>query len=88
MYIYGGRNREGLDLGDLGVLKILSRHWYTFQNMGAAPPPRLDHSMLVSGTDIVVLGGECIKGVEKLDFENYSSSHMLRTHKIKFPKAD
>lgn len=59
MYVFGGRSSEGKDLGSLSALKIPSRKWFSFQNMGPGPSPRSGHSMTAfAGYKILIMGGE------------------------------
>ena len=74
IYIIGGRDVNGKDLGDLAAFRITStsdcanRHigandgadqrWYMFQNMGPAPSPRSGHAMVAAHGKVFVVGGE------------------------------
>jgi len=58
MYVFGGRDRLGNDLGDLIALSFASRRWYVFQNMSDSPSPRSGHSMTIYGEKICIVGGE------------------------------
>jgi len=58
MYVFGGRDVLGNDLGDLMALSISERRWYVFQNTGTSPSPRSGHSMTTHGENIYIIGGE------------------------------
>ncbi|EME87039.1 uncharacterized protein MYCFIDRAFT_104319, partial [Pseudocercospora fijiensis CIRAD86] len=83
MYIFGGRNEEGNDLGDLAAFRISSRRWYTFQNMGPSPSPRSGHSMTTVGKQIVVLAGEPSSAPR--DPVELGLAYFLDTSKIRYP---
>lgn len=83
MYIFGGRNSEGEDLGDLAAFRISSKRWYTFQNMGPSPSRRSGHSMTTCGQKIIVLGGE--PSVPTRNQEELQLIYILDTAKIRYP---
>jgi len=83
MYIFGGRTKDGGDLGDLAAFRITSRRWYTFQNMGPSPSPRSGHSMTAHDKRIVVLAGE--PSSTERDPEELSYVYILDTTKIRYP---
>ena len=58
MYIFGGRDVNGKDLGDLAAFRITNQRWYMFQNMGPAPSARSGHAMVAAHGKIFVVGGE------------------------------
>ena len=58
MYVFGGREEEGHDLGDLISFDLRTRHWYVFQITGNLPSPRCGHSMTSYGYNIVIVGGQ------------------------------
>ena len=89
MYIFGGRNEERQDLGDLVAFRIATRRWYRFENMGSSPSPRSGHQMCVHNEKIFVVGGRPTgvynwKGFESL--EEWESIYTLDTSKIMFPR--
>lgn len=83
MYIFGGRNEEGNDLGDLAAFRISSRRWYTFQNMGPSPSPRSGHSMTTLGKHIYILAGEPSSAPR--DVVELGMAYVLDTGKIRYP---
>ena len=90
MYIFGGRSRGGIDLGDLAAFDIASRRWYTFQgDMGLSPSARIGHRMCVHNEKIFVVGGRPFNGVGGRDIGNIEEElaliYTLDTSKIKFP---
>ena len=58
MYIFGGRTKEGTDLGDLATFRISSKRWSTFRNIISSPSPRSGHSMTTYGKQIILIGGK------------------------------
>ncbi|KAF2839079.1 hypothetical protein M501DRAFT_1057378 [Patellaria atrata CBS 101060] len=86
MYVFGGRTKEGNDLGDLAAFKIPSRRWYMFQNMGLSPSPRSGHSMTSYGKYIVVLAGE--PSSTPRDPGELGFAYVLDTSKIRYPTTD
>ena len=84
MYVFGGRDAEGSDLGDLIALSIASRRWYTFQNMGPSPSPRSGHRMCVHKKKIHVVGGERGNNWEP-GIQEELLIYTLDTSKIRFP---
>ena len=89
MYIFGGRDSEGLDLGDLAAFRISTKRWYTFQNMGPSPSPRSGHSMTTHNGKIYVLGGEPSTQIRPQDKAVVSDElqlvYILDTTKIRYP---
>lgn len=83
MYIFGGRTEEGVDLGDLAALRISTRRWFSFQNMGPSPSPRSGHSMTAFGKMIIVLAGE--PSSSPRDPAELSMAYVLDTSKIRYP---
>lgn len=83
MYVFGGRNDEGLDLGDISAFRIGTRRWFYFQNMGQAPSPRSGHSMTAFGKQIIILAGEPSSGPR--DAAELSMAYILDTSKIRYP---
>jgi Galactose oxidase, central domain len=83
MYVFGGRNEEGLDLGDLSAFRISTKRWFSFHNMGPAPSPRSGHSMTAYGRQIIVLAGEPSSAPR--DPTELSMAYILDTAKIRFP---
>ncbi|CAN6615855.1 hypothetical protein TRVA0_006S02014 [Trichomonascus vanleenenianus] len=88
MYIFGGRSSQGKDLGTLSALKLTTKKWYTFQNLGPGPTPRSGHSMTAfGGHKILVMGGES-PGTPSAEDESESKNHtvfVLDTSKINYP---
>ena len=90
MYIFGGRNSEGFDLGDLAALVLASRRWFAFQDLRFSPSPRSGHGMCVHNEKIVLAGGEPSEGARTRDLdvnEELSLIYTLDTSKIKFPEV-
>lgn len=89
MYIFGGRDSEGLDLGDLAAFRISTKRWYTFQNMGPSPSPRSGHSMTTHNGKIYVLGGEPSTQIRPQDRAAVNDElqlvYILDTTKIRYP---
>jgi len=89
MYIFGGRDSEGLDLGDLAAFRISTKRWYTFQNMGPSPSPRSGHSMTTHNGKIYVLGGEPSTQIRPQDRaavnDELQFTYILDTTKIRYP---
>ena len=83
MYVFGGRNEEGIDLGDLSAFRISSKRWFSFHNMGPAPSPRSGHSMTSFGRQIIVLAGEPSSAPR--DPTELSMAYILDTSKIRYP---
>lgn len=75
VYIFGGRDVNGQDLGDLAAFKISTKRWFMFQNMGPAPGARSGHAMACFNEKVLVLGGESIEGQP----DNPSLIHVLDT---------
>jgi hypothetical protein len=75
-----------LDLGNLAGLKISSRRWYTFQNIGPSPSPRSGHRMTAYGRQILVLGGEP-GSTAPHDTSELSMAYTLDTAKICYPSS-
>lgn len=59
MYVFGGRSSQGNDIGTLSALKLTTRKWFAFQNLGPGPSPRSGHSMTAFASGkVLVMGGE------------------------------
>ncbi|KAL0087720.1 hypothetical protein J3Q64DRAFT_1638131 [Phycomyces blakesleeanus] len=58
IYVFGGKGRDGVKLGDLCAFRIKGYRWYMFQNMGPAPSPRHSLTMTAIKEKIYVVGGE------------------------------
>ena len=86
MYIFGGREESGNDLGDLAAFDLTTYRWYTFQNTGPSPSPRSGHSMSCQLNKIYLIGGESSSGAT--DIEELSMIYTLDTSKIRYPKDD
>lgn len=80
IYVFGGRDVDGNDLGDLSAFKISTSRWFTFQNMGPGPSPRSGHALCTVGKRIYVVGGE---GASSRGDEQ--KAYILDTSKIRFP---
>jgi hypothetical protein len=80
IYVFGGRDMEGNDLGDLAAFKISTSRWFTFQNMGSGPSPRSGHALSTIEKRIFVVGGEgaSVRGDEQM-------AYILDTTKIRYP---
>lgn len=79
MYVFGGRSSKGDDLGVLSALKLTSKRWFTFENMGQAPAPRSGHSMTAySNHKVLVMGGESHD-------QDDTHVYVLDTSRIKYP---
>ncbi|KAG5356048.1 Tip elongation aberrant protein 1 [Yarrowia sp. B02] len=79
MYVFGGRSSKGDDLGVLSALKLSSKRWFTFENMGQAPAPRSGHSMTAySNHKVLVMGGESHD-------QDDTHVYVLDTSRIKYP---
>lgn len=92
MYIFGGRSSDGKDLGFLSALKIPSRKWFSFQNMGPGPTPRSGHTMSAfAGHKILIMGGESpdFDVQESTDQEIASTNtvYVLDTSRINYPPS-
>ncbi|ODQ65979.1 hypothetical protein NADFUDRAFT_82875, partial [Nadsonia fulvescens var. elongata DSM 6958] len=88
MYIFGGRNSKGEDLGVLSALRLSTQRWYTFQNMGPGPSARSGHSMSsFNDNKIIVMGGESPEDeINNQDSEAKTSTvYILDTTRIKYP---
>lgn len=92
MYVFGGRSSEGKDLGSLSALKIHSRKWFSFQNMGPGPSPRSGHSMTAfAGHKVLIMGGECPE-FDPLDptgqeIASTNFVYVLDTSRINYPPS-
>ncbi|ORY28504.1 hypothetical protein BCR39DRAFT_535012 [Naematelia encephala] len=84
VYIFGGRDVNGKDLGDLAAFRITNQRWYMFQNMGPSPTARSGHAMVAAHGKIFVVGGEAntTSGTSR---DDPSLVHVLDTTKIKYP---
>ena len=86
MYIFGGRDQVGNDLGDLSCYSIEQKRWYTFKNMGPAPSPRSGHRMVMFGDQIYVVGGEpSSANPSTQQREELSMVYCLDTRRVRFP---
>lgn len=86
MYVFGGRSAQGEDLATLSALKLSTRKWFTFQNLGPGPSPRAGHSMTAfSGHNILVMGGESLESDEEYDGNKQSAVFVLDTARITYP---
>ncbi len=88
IYIFGGRDSDGVDLGDLVAFKISSARWFVFGNMGVGPSARSGHALCTVGKRIYVVGGEggsssSLNGLPRGKDE--SIAFILDTTKIRFP---
>ncbi len=92
MYVFGGRSQEGRDLGDLAGFKIVSSHWYTFQDMGPSPSPRRGQRMCVHDKKIFVVGGWltgwALSSLNNEVKEELALIYTLDTSKIRFPDIE
>ena len=87
IYVFGGRSKEGHDLGDLAAFVIASQRWYTFQDMGLSPSPRSGHRMCVCEEKIFLVGGEPSDAADTDDpevKEELMSIYTLDTSQIRF----
>lgn len=88
MYVFGGRDRQDHDFGDLAAFRFANRRWYSLQDMGPSPSPRSSHSMCVHNKKIFVIGGEPSDGYEwkgQEVIDELTSIYTLDTSKIRFP---
>ncbi len=58
VYVFGGRDVHGKDLGDLAAFRISNKRWYMFQNMGPSPMAKSGHSLCAAHGKVFVIGGE------------------------------
>lgn len=58
VYVFGGRDVHGKDLGDLAAFRISNQRWYMFQNMGPSPMAKSGHSLCAAHGKVFVIGGE------------------------------
>jgi hypothetical protein len=88
MYVFGGRSSQGKDLNTLSALKLTTRKWFTFQNLGPGPSPRSGHSMTAfGGYKVLVMGGES-PDVVSTEEESEDKNHtvfVLDTSRINYP---
>ncbi|ORX40151.1 hypothetical protein BD324DRAFT_648753 [Kockovaella imperatae] len=84
IYIIGGRDVNGKDLGDLAAFRITNQRWYMFQNMGPCPSPRSGHAMVAAHGKVFVVGGEA-NASSAQSRDDPSLIHILDTTKIKYP---
>ncbi|CAI2168279.1 5442_t:CDS:10 [Funneliformis geosporum] len=84
MYIFGGKGQDGLDLSDLGALKLSNQRWYMFSKMGIPPSPRRFHAMTASREKVLIFGGDCLQ-ISKPDEDG--TINILDTSKIKYPTS-
>ncbi|WWD18388.1 hypothetical protein CI109_102838 [Kwoniella shandongensis] len=84
IYVFGGRDVKGKDLGDLAAFKLSNQRWYMFQNMGPAPSARSGHAMVAASGKIFIVGGEANQALTEAR-DDPSMIHILDTSKIKYP---
>ncbi|WVQ80675.1 hypothetical protein IAT38_002780 [Cryptococcus sp. DSM 104549] len=84
VYIFGGRDVKGKDLGDLAAFKLSNQRWYMFQNMGPAPTARSGHAMVAAHGKIFIVGGEANQTLTDAR-DDPAMIHILDTSKIKYP---
>ncbi|WWC88764.1 uncharacterized protein L201_003677 [Kwoniella dendrophila CBS 6074] len=84
IYVFGGRDVKGKDLGDLAAFKLSNQRWYMFQNMGPSPTPRSGHAMVAAAGKIFVVGGEANQALTEVR-DDPAQMHILDTTKIKYP---
>ncbi|WWC70663.1 uncharacterized protein I206_104614 [Kwoniella pini CBS 10737] len=84
IYVFGGRDVKGKDLGDLAAFKLSNQRWYMFQNMGPSPTPRSGHAMVAAAGKIFIVGGEANQALTEVR-DDPSMIHILDTSKIKYP---
>ncbi|WVQ73192.1 hypothetical protein IAR50_002757 [Cryptococcus sp. DSM 104548] len=84
IYVFGGRDVKGKDLGDLSAFKLSNQRWYMFQNMGPAPTARSGHAMVSAHGKIFIVGGEANQVIADQK-DDPSLVHYLDTTKIKYP---
>jgi Galactose oxidase, central domain len=82
MYVFGGRTRQGQDLGYLVALSLTLKRWYIFQNIGPTPSPRSGHSMTVFDPQIFLLAGEPSSAPR--DVGELTLAYVLDTTKIRY----
>lgn len=84
IYVFGGRDVHGKDLGDLAAFRISNQRWYMFQNMGPTPMAKSGHSLCAAHGKVFVIGGESnLSNLSQRDDPNML--HVLDTTKIKYP---
>ncbi|BEJ17140.1 hypothetical protein CspHIS471_0605410 [Cutaneotrichosporon sp. HIS471] len=84
VYVFGGRDVHGKDLGDLAAFRISNKRWYMFQNMGPAPMAKSGHSLCAAHGKVFVIGGESNLAPE-VPRDDPNLIHILDTGKIKYP---
>lgn len=84
VYVFGGRDVHGKDLGDLAAFRISNKRWYMFQNMGPAPMAKSGHSLCAAHGKVFVIGGESNLAPE-VPRDDPNVIHILDTGKIKYP---
>ncbi|KAK8858500.1 hypothetical protein IAR55_002727 [Kwoniella newhampshirensis] len=84
IYVFGGRDVKGKDLGDLAAFKLSNQRWYMFQNMGPAPSARSGHAMVAAAGKIFIVGGEANQALTEAR-DDPAMIHILDTSKIKYP---
>ncbi|WVQ96869.1 hypothetical protein IAU59_003976 [Kwoniella sp. CBS 9459] len=84
IYVFGGRDVKGKDLGDLAAFKLSNHRWYMFQNMGPSPSPRSGHAMVAASGKIFIVGGEANQALTEIR-DDPNMIHILDTSKIKYP---
>ncbi|EAL21307.1 hypothetical protein CNBD3610 [Cryptococcus deneoformans B-3501A] len=86
IYIFGGRDVKGKDLGDLAAFRLSNQRWFMFQNMGPSPAARSGHAMVSAHGKIFVVGGEANQvPLEPGERDDPQKIHVLDTSKIKYP---
>ena len=86
MYMFGGRDEPGADLGDLAAFHLTDRRWFAFQNMGPSPSPRSGHSMSRRDSKLYLVGGEPSSAPR--DEEELELLYILDTSLIKYPARE
>lgn len=79
MYVFGGMSSQGVLIGQLFALKLTTRKWYTFQNLGPGPCARSGHSLTAFDHDrILVWGGT----------DQSNTAFVLDVSRISYPPDD
>ncbi|KAL7423305.1 hypothetical protein Q5752_002606 [Cryptotrichosporon argae] len=81
IYMFGGRDVLGKDLGDLAAFRISNQRWYMFQNMGPSPNAKSGHALCAANGKVFVLGGDGMYSAR----DDPGIIHVLDTTKIKYP---
>ncbi|CAG8461243.1 14775_t:CDS:10 [Cetraspora pellucida] len=85
IYVFGGINQEGKELGDLTSFQINTQRWFMFQKMGPSPSPRHLHTMSAENEKVFVFGGESTKSPKP---DEDGVIHILDTSRIKYPSQE